>query len=106
METITCDLRGIPDWVLEEYLVKLGGIKQPGGYFLGQGWRADITRLPDYFINVHPAQEKKHIRQDEGLRCQPKLGGFCQFRVEFRGEAEILRQVYAGFALRIMRPGG
>ena len=85
METITRQLRGIPDWVLKEYLESLGGQLQPDGWFTGPGWQARFTRLPD----------EKH---------GPMV--FQCYQLEFQGDAETLRQVWPRFELKILRPGG
>lgn len=85
IETITRELRGLPDWVLHEYLEKLGGLPQPDGSFAGEGWQARLTRLPD---------EKRGVMV------------FCVYRLEFSGEDDVLREVWPRFELKILRPGG
>lgn len=85
IETITRELRGLPDWVLHEYLTKLGGQPQPDGSYAGDGWQARLIRLPDI-----------------------KRGAltFCVYRLEFSGENDVLRVVWPQFELKILRPGG
>lgn len=85
IETITRELRGLPDWVLCEYLTKIGGRQQPDGSFTGDGWQAGLTRLPDIHRGVLT---------------------YCVYRLEFRGESAVLREVWPQFELRILRPGG
>jgi hypothetical protein len=85
IETITRELRGLPDWVLHEYLTKIGGCQQPDGSFAGDGWQARLTRLPD---------------------IQRSVMTFCVYRLEFSGESEVLRKIWPQFELKILRPGG
>lgn len=85
METISLDLRGMPDWVLYEYLQSMGGQLQPDGWFVGQGWQAHLLRLPDHVVG-------------------PMV--FVNYRVEFQGEPDPLKAAWARFELKILRPGG
>jgi len=85
MEEITQELKGIPDWVLKEYLESLGGQLQQDGWFNGVGWRAHYTRLQDVSYGVMV---------------------FQRYLLEFQGDAETLSQVWPRFELKIMRPGG
>jgi len=78
-------IRGIPDWVLREYLEKLGGQENPDGGFSGNGWQANITRLAD---------EPRHSLV---FQC---------YRVVINGDPGTVSQVWKGFELRILRPGG
>jgi len=82
---ITRELRGIPDWVLQEYLESLGGKLQSEGCYQGDGWQARFTPL-------------------ESIRYGPME--FCRFQVEFEGEPDVLPKVWKRFELKIMRPGG
>ncbi|GAP15540.1 hypothetical protein LARV_03330 [Longilinea arvoryzae] len=85
IETITRELRGLPEWVLREYFTKLGGLPQPDGSYAGDGWQARLIQQPDL-----------------------KRGGmtFCVYRLEFSGEQDVLRVVWPQFELKILRPGG
>ncbi len=85
METIVRELRGIPEEVLREYLLGLGGQLQPDGGLVGDGWQARLTRLPDYQIGK---------------------AAFCNYRFELEGEADVLRELWPRFEVRILRPGG
>lgn len=43
-------LRSLPLWLLQEYLVELGGVLQADGHVLGDGWTAQLTQLEDYQV--------------------------------------------------------
>lgn len=43
-------LRSLPLWLLEEYLVELGGIQQDGGIVQGEGWTARLEQVNDFQI--------------------------------------------------------
>lgn len=44
------EIRGIPLWLLEEYLLDLGGQKIEPGHVVGQGWAASLTQLEDFRV--------------------------------------------------------
>ena len=70
MEIITRELRGIPDWVLKEYLESLCGQLQADGWFTAQGWQARYIRLQDFIYG-------------------PMV--FQRYLLEFQGDAATLR---------------
>jgi hypothetical protein len=43
-------MRGMPLWLMREYLEELGGVMQPDGWITGEGWRARLTQLEDYRV--------------------------------------------------------
>ena len=43
-------LRSLPLWLLQEYLVELGGKLQEDGSVRGNGWKAQISQLDDFQI--------------------------------------------------------
>jgi hypothetical protein len=43
-------VHAIPLWLLREYLEELGGTAQSETVVAGEGWRAELTRLPDHHI--------------------------------------------------------
>ena len=45
---ITRTVRGIPLWLLREYLQELGGQVAPDGKVLSEGWSASLTQLEDF----------------------------------------------------------
>ncbi len=44
------EMRGIPLWLLEEYLVELGAQRVQPGLVAGQGWAALLEQLPDFHL--------------------------------------------------------
>jgi hypothetical protein len=50
MAAVTRDIRGIPLWLLRDYLVDLGGVARGDDEVEGPGWRVRLSRLPDYRI--------------------------------------------------------
>jgi hypothetical protein len=50
VKIITHDIRGIPLWLLRDYMVDLGGQVQPDGSVAGPGWTGLLTRLADFQI--------------------------------------------------------
>lgn len=43
-------LRSLPLWLLQEYLVELGGVLQANGYVQGDGWQAQLSQLEDFQV--------------------------------------------------------
>lgn len=43
-------LRSLPFWLLQEYLVELGGELQANGHVLGDGWQAQLKQLEDFEV--------------------------------------------------------
>lgn len=41
-------IRGVPLWLLREYLEELGGAVGPDGAVVGPGWAARLTQLEDH----------------------------------------------------------
>lgn len=76
------ELRGIPLWLLEEYLFELGASRQAGGGLSANGWSAYLEQLDDFQVgslrvgqvrlrvqasaeawqNLQPLLEKKLLR--------------------------------------------
>ncbi len=50
MLTETRDVRGIPLWLMREYLVELGGQAQADDLVAGPDWTARLSQLPDFRI--------------------------------------------------------
>ena len=44
------EIRGVPLWLLREYLVEAGGTVQSPDVIVGEGWQAHLTQLDDYQI--------------------------------------------------------
>jgi hypothetical protein len=51
---INREIRGMPLWLLRDYLVELGGVVTGGdernAHLAGEGWTAVITRIEDFQI--------------------------------------------------------
>lgn len=43
-------LRSLPVWLLQEYLIELGGKLEEDGSVHGHGWRAQIRQLDDFQV--------------------------------------------------------
>lgn len=78
------EVRGIPLWLLREYLVEAGGRATDDGA-TGEGWTARLREIEDYRIG--------------GLRVG-------QVRVEVEGTAEALDALEARLAPKLLRGGG
>lgn len=59
-------VRGVPKWLLTEYLVEEGGKVQEDGSIKGDKWTATITELEKYTIgNMSAAQNRLVIEGEE-----------------------------------------
>lgn len=85
MKIVSYDIRGIPLWLLRDYLIDLGGQLQPDGTVAGPGWAGQLTRLADFQIG--------------SLRVG-------EVRVELRGEAEALEKLEIALRPKLLRAGG
>ncbi len=43
-------IRGIPLWLIRDYLVELGGHEDTPGMIAGNGWKASLTQMEDFQI--------------------------------------------------------
>ncbi len=85
METRIHDIRGIPLWLLRDYLVDLGGVVQPDGAVAGPAWQGRLTRLDDVRIG--------------SLRVG-------EVRMELRGTPEALQRLEHALHFKLLRAGG
>jgi hypothetical protein len=81
----THDIRGIPLWLLRDYLVDLGGQIQSDGVVVGPGWVGLLTRLEDFRIG--------------SLRVG-------EVRIELRGETEAVEKLELALRPKLLRAGG
>jgi molybdopterin synthase sulfur carrier subunit len=79
------DVRGVPIWLLVEYLVELGGRRESDTSLAGEGWRARLTPLADVQIGA--------------LR----IG---EVRVEIEGDAACVARLELGLTPKLLRAGG
>jgi len=77
-------VHAIPLWLLREYLEELGGVAESETAVAGDGWRAELTKLPD--------------RQVGSLRI-----GRVQLSLE--GEVDALERLRPGLDRKTMRAG-
>lgn len=85
MLTHTHDIRGIPLWLLRDYLVDLGGVVQPDGVVYGSGWQGRLEPLDDFRLG--------------SLRV-------ATVRMELSGEPEALDQLEGQLKYKLLRAGG
>ncbi len=78
-------VRGVPLWLMREYLEQIGGREQADGRFEGEGWRARLTQIEDYAIG--------------SLRVG-------QARLEIEGEADAVARAQASLQPKLLRGGG
>lgn len=79
------DIRGIPLWLLSEYLQELGGEVSAGGLITGDGWKASLTQLDDF-----------------------RVGSLTvgQVRLEMQSTEEAWGSIQAGLEKKLLRAGG
>lgn len=78
-------IRGIPAWLMGEYLKELGGADIGHGRYQGKGWQAAVAQIEDFQLG--------------SLRV-----GQIRFQVE--GEAEIMPDFLDGVETKLLRGGG
>ncbi len=81
----TRDVRGVPLWLLREYLVELGGRAETDETVVGVGWRARLVQLDDYQIG--------------SLRVG-------EVEVSVTGDAAALERLAAGLERKLATRGG
>jgi len=79
------DMRGIPLWLLREYLQELGGEVAAGGLITGDGWTASLTQLEDF-----------------------RVGSLTvgQVRLEMQSTEEAWGSIQASLEKKLLRAGG
>lgn len=78
-------IRGVPLWLLREYVVGVGAQVEGDGWLQGDGWRAELTQLDDYVIG--------------SLRVG-------QVRLVIEGEADSVTRAWAALEPKLLRGGG
>ncbi len=79
------EVRGIPLWLLREYLVELGGKAGFDQSVAGEGWRVDLVQIEDYTIG------------------SLSVG---QVRLEFSGDADAVARIQELLEPKLVRAGG
>ncbi|NTU82278.1 MAG: hypothetical protein HGA45_23345 [Chloroflexales bacterium] len=85
MATVTHDIRGIPLWLLRDYLIDLDGQAGADNLVAGPGWRAQLTRLADFRIG--------------SLRVG-------EVRLELSGDDETIARLERALWPKLLRGGG
>ena len=66
MQTIVREMRGIPLFLLKEYLVELGGSLEGDDRVTGKGWSVRLTRMEPYKLkSLQVGQTRLDIELDE-----------------------------------------
>ncbi len=84
MRIISREMRGIPFFLLKEYLVELGGTQGRDDLITGQGWKIKLTRMEPYRLHAL------------------SVG---QTRLDMELEDEIADQFLERFAIKTLRAG-
>ncbi len=59
MQTLTREMRGIPFFLLKEYLVELGGVLDEDDVVTGKGWAVRLTKMEPYkFFSLQVGQTR------------------------------------------------
>jgi len=85
MAVVTRDIRGIPLWLLRDYLVDLDGTLETDNLVVGPGWRVQLTRLADVQIG--------------SLRVG-------EVRLEMSGAPEVIAALERSLWPKLLRGGG
>lgn len=85
MATIEQVIRGIPAWLMGEYLQEMGGEKAGNGRYIHPQWSVTVTQIEDYQLG--------------SLRI-----GQIQFQVDIANDA--LEQFHHRLHLKLLRGGG
>ncbi|MGW8250575.1 MAG: DUF1952 domain-containing protein [Anaerolineales bacterium] len=85
MKELTWEVNAVPEWLMQEYLVELGGQVNGPGQVRGAGWQAEFQKIEDF-----------------------KLGAISVGRVRLRlaGEESALEAILPRLERKLMRGGG
>jgi hypothetical protein len=68
MQTIVREIRGIPFFLLQEYLEELGGVSKGEGLVEGNGWKARLDRMEPFRLgSLSVGQTRIEIQIEEQL---------------------------------------
>jgi hypothetical protein len=68
MQTIVREIRGIPFFLIKEYLVELGGDLKGDDLVTGEGWSVRLTRMEPYKLkSLQVGQTRLDIELDENV---------------------------------------
>ncbi|HRQ37108.1 MAG TPA: DUF1952 domain-containing protein [Chloroflexota bacterium] len=68
MATIDRVIRGIPAWLMGEYLQEMGGLRQGDGRYTHPQWSATVKQIEDYQIgSLVVGQIQFHLQADDAI---------------------------------------
>ena len=68
MKTVIREMRGIPYFLLKEYLVELGGTLINEDTVVGQGWKVRIEKMEPFRLkSLSVGQSRLHMEIDEAV---------------------------------------
>ena len=68
MQHLAREMRGIPNFLLKEYLVELGGVLLDEDTIAGEGWRVRVTKLEPYqYFSLQVGQSLLEMDLDEQI---------------------------------------
>jgi hypothetical protein len=68
MQTIVREIRGIPMFLLKEYLKDLGGHQEKRNLIVGEGWRAQLKRMEPFRIgSIEVGQARLTLEIEDDL---------------------------------------
>lgn len=77
-------IRGVPLWLLREYLEELGGAAGADGAVVGPGWQARLSQLDDYRLgSLRIGQVRLELAGEEGALAE--LRRVLTYRLMTRG---------------------
>lgn len=85
MEQFSRDVRGIPLWLMRDYLVDAGGKASGEDRVVGDGWEVRLTQLDDFRIGSLSVGE---------------------IRVELEGTREAVARILPELEKKLLRAGG
>jgi len=66
MQSITHEVRGIPYFLLKEYLVELGGVLEGEDVVKGRGWSVKLTKLePFQLFSIRVGQSRLEMELED-----------------------------------------
>lgn len=85
MKELSREVRGIPLWLMRDYLVEAGGMRDGENRVVGDGWEVQLTQLDDF-----------------------RLGSLSvgQLRIELSGTPAGLAQILPELEKKLLRAGG
>lgn len=68
MQTLTREMRGIPYFLLKEYLLELGGRLAEADLVVGEGWSVRLTKMEPFKLHsLQVGQTRLEMELEEGV---------------------------------------